>query len=391
MPAKSCPVPQVAPIDARKHTQAIRFATLALAAGLALAGCKKEEQAAEAPQPIRVMGVKTEPLVRAASYVGTVRARYESDLGFRVAGKIVERLVNVGDRVSVGQPLARLDVTDLELTREANAAELSAAKSNLAQALAAERRGKDLLERGHVSAAVYDQRKAALDEAQGRLDRAERNLAISSNQADYATLKAGEAGVVTALPVEVGQVVTAGQLVVRVARDGEREAVVAIPEARLAEIRDAQCEVELWADSKQRYSARLREISPQADAATRTYLARFRIENADAAVGLGMTATVVASTGSRAEVVRLPATAVINDGRGAAVWVVNETATRVARRPVEVMSFGQRDVIVTRGLAAGERLVTLGVHVLDENRAVRVVEERPPVKLAADQAPASKP
>lgn len=361
---------------------------MALAAVIALAGCqKKDQQAAEAPQPIRVMPVKSEPLARAASYVGTVRARYESDLGFRVAGKITERLVNIGDSVKAGQPLARLDVTDLQLTREANEAELAAAKSNLAQALAAERRGKDLLDRGHVSEAVYDQRKVALDEAQGRLDRAERNLAISRNQTDYATLKADQAGVVTALPVEVGQVVAAGQLVVRVAQDGEREAVVAIPETRLADIREAQPEVALWADASRRYGAKLREISPQADAATRTYLARFTIENPDAAVVLGMTATVVANAGVRAEVVRVPSTAVINDGRGASVWIVGQNGTRVERRPVEILSFGQQDVLVTSGLNAGERLVTLGVHVLDEARPVKVVEERSPVKVAADQAP----
>lgn len=389
MYAKTCPAPRRILVSRPSFSFAAVVA-LALVAGLGLAGCKKEEQAAEAPQPVRVMPVKSEALTRAASYVGTVRARYESDLGFRVAGKITERLVNNGDSVQAGQALARLDVTDLQLTREANEAELSAARSNLAQAQAAERRGKDLLDRGHVSAAIYDQRKAALDEAQGRLDRAERNLAISRNQAGYATLKADHAGVVTALPVEVGQVVAAGQLVVRLARDGEREAAVAIPEARLADIRDAKSEVELWADARRRYTAKLREISPQADTATRTYQARFTIEDPDAAVALGMTATVISSANPKAEVVRVPTTAVINDGRGAAVWVVDSSATRVQRRAVEVLSFGQQDVLVTNGLAAGERLVTLGVHVLDENRAIRVVEERPPVKLAADQFPISK-
>ncbi|MDX2205671.1 MAG: efflux RND transporter periplasmic adaptor subunit [Hyphomicrobiaceae bacterium] len=390
MYGKSCPAFRPASPGSRAGLRTVAVAAL-VAAGLGLAGCKKEEQAAEAPQPVRVMPVKTEAMTRSATYVGTVRARYESDLGFRVGGKITERLVNIGDAVAAGQPLARLDATDLALTREANEAELAAARSSLAQAQAAERRGRDLMERGHVSAAVYDQRKAALDEAQGRLDRAERNLAISRNQAAYATLAADNAGIVTALPVEVGQVVAAGQLVVRLARDGEREAVVAIPEARLADIRSARSEVELWADARRRYAARLREISPQADTATRTYLARFAIDSPDSAVGLGMTATVIASfgTGAGAEVVRVPSTALINDGRGPAVWVVDAEAKRVQRRPVEFLSFGQHDVLVTRGLSNGERLVTLGVHVLDERRAIRVVEERPPVKLAADQAPAA--
>lgn len=358
-------------------------------AGAGLAGCKGEKPVAEAPQPVRVMAVKAAHDGRATSYVGVVRARYESDLGFRVAGKITERFVNVGDAVAAGQVLARLDVTDLQLAREANEAEQSAARSNLDQAAAAEARARDLLGRGHIAQAVFDQRRAALDEAKGRLERAERNLAISRNQAGYASLKADQAGVVTQLPVEVGQVVAAGQLVVRLARDGEREAVVAIPESRVAEIRNAHSEVELWASSARRYPARLREISPQADAATRTYMARFSILEADAGVGLGMTATVLAQAVASAQSVRVPASAVLNDGRGPAVWVIDGSGARVIRRPVTVKSFGQNEVTLSAGLSEGERIVTLGVHVLDEGRPVRIVEQRQPVKLAADGAKAA--
>ncbi len=388
MHRETCPAH--APMAARFSFGRAAVPVLALVIAAGLSACKKEEAVAEAPQPVRVMPVKVEPLTKATSYVGTVRARYESDLGFRVGGKIVERLVNVGDAVTPGQALARLDVTDLVLAREANEAELAAARSNLAQAVAAERRSKELLERGHVAAALYDQRKAALDEAQGRLDRAERNVSLSRNQAEYATLKADQAGVVTALPVEVGQVVAAGQLVVRLAQDGEREALVSIPEARLAEIRSAGAEVELWADAGRRYGAKLREISPQADAASRTYQARFTIQNPDKAVVLGMTATVYANSGAPLQVTRVPSSAIINDGRGAAVWIVDGSGAAVLRRPVEIVSFGQQDVVVGAGLVGGERVVTLGVHILDEKRPVRVVEERQPVKLAADQAHVSK-
>lgn len=367
-----------------RNPSATAFLALALAGSTALAACKTEKPVAEAPQPVRVMAVKAAQDTRATSYVGVVRARYESDLGFRVAGKITERLVNVGDAVTAGQVLARLDVTDLQLAREANEAEFSAARSNLDQANAAEVRARDLLARGHVAQAVYDQRRAALEEAKGRLDRAERNLAISRNQTDYASLKADQAGIVTQLPVEVGQVVAAGQLAVRLARDGEREAVVSIPETRIAEIRNAQSEVELWAATARRYPARLREIAPQADAATRTYQARFSILEADASVGLGMTATVLTQAAAPANSVRLPASAVINDGHGAAVWVIDGSGQRVIRRPVTVKRFGQNEVAISAGLSEGERVVTLGVHVLDEGRPVRIVEQRQPVKLAAD-------
>jgi multidrug efflux system membrane fusion protein len=376
----------------RGHSVRGRMTLLAVvaAASATLAACKNEQPSAEAPQPVRVMAVMSAQDVRATSYVGVVRARYESDLGFRVAGKITERLVNVGDAVTAGQVLARLDVTDLQLAREANEAEQAAARSNLDQATAAEVRARDLLARGHVAQAVYDQRRAALDEAKGRLERADRNLAISRNQADYASLKADHAGIVTQLPVEVGQVVAAGQLVVRLARDGAREAVVAIPESRIADIREARSEVELWASTARRYAASLREISPQADTATRTYQARFSILEADPGVALGMTATVMAHATQSVESVRVPASAVINDGRGAAVWVIDGSGQRVVRRPVTVKSFGQADVTLSAGLSQGERIVTLGVHVLDEGRPVRIVEQRQPVKLAADSGAAAQ-
>lgn len=375
--------------DAAKRTSSstlLKLPIVLLALTVGLAACKKEEPTAEAPQPVRVMAVKSEASSRSTSYVGVVRARYESDIGFRVAGKITERLVNVGDAVVPGQVLARLDVTDLQLAREANEAEVAAARSNQQQAIAAEARAKDLLSRGHVAQALYDQRKAALDEASGRLERAERNVALSRNQADYANLSADQAGVVTLLPIEVGQVVAAGQLVVRIARDGEREAVVSIPESRLGELRDAASQVELWASTTRRFAARLREVSPQADAATRTYQARFTILEADASVALGMTATVITSASSTVETVRIPASALINDGRGPSVWVVDGTSKRVLRRMVEVKNFGQQDVIISSGLAEGERVVSLGVHVLDEARPIRIVEERPPLKLASDKS-----
>jgi len=376
------------PAQRRWHRAVVLGAALALAAGLG--ACKQEEQAAEAPQPVRIMTVTSEPLAKASTYVGTVKARYESDLGFRVGGKVIERLVNVGDAVVAGQELARLDVTDLRLGYEANEAERAAARSNLTQAFAAERRGKDLLDRGHISTAIYDQRKAALDEAQGRLERAERNVALSRNQTEYATLRADQAGLVTALPVEVGQVVTAGQLVVRLARNGDREVVVAIPEVRLADIRQTRTEIELWADAgKRRYPGRLREVTPQADAVTRTYQARFTIDAPDNAAVLGMTANVITTSGDATRMVRVPASAIINNGDGVAVWIV-EDGTRVKRRPVTVQAFGQQEALVTSGLAEGERIVTLGVHILDEARAVRVVEERPLVKMAADRAPVAK-
>ncbi len=252
-----------------------------------------------------------------------VRARYETDLGFRVAGKIVTRIVNVGDRVAVGDVVARLDPEDLRLQVESAEAELAAATSNLAQAAADFERYAKLKTHGWASVADFDRKKAASDEAQGRLERARRALDLARNQLGYAELKADADGVITATLAEPGQVVAIGQAVARLAHHGEKEAVVALPETWLAEARKSRAIVRLWADRERSFEARLRELSPQADAATRTYAARFTIENADEAVAFGMTATVTLTQAADAKVARLPLSAILNRGTGPSVYVVD--------------------------------------------------------------------
>jgi len=341
-----------------------------------LGGCKEERSIAETPTPVRVQRISAEAVAEARTYTGVVRPRYETDLGFRVAGKIVERVVNIGDRVDKEQLLARLDPTDYRLALESSEAELAAAKSTLAQAGAEEQRFQKLLGDRWVSPAAYDQKKAAADEAHGRVQRAERALGMARNQVAYTELRANESGVITALPVEVGQVVAVGQLVVRLAQLHEREVVVAIPESRLDDARTSDASVDLWADGSRHYRATLREFSPQADSITRTYQARFTIEAADDAVVLGMTATVRLVRRESRVVVRLPHGAIYADGSGASVWVLTADNTHLRRVPVEVIEFHQNDVLIASGLSAGERLVVLGAQLLDENRVVRIVEER---------------
>ncbi len=264
-----------------------------LAAAVGLSGCKSESAPyVMAPQPVRAASVALSAATETRTYTGTIKPRYESDLGFRVGGKIVERLVNIGDTVAPGTTLARLDATDYRLSLESAEAELTAAQSSLKQAEADEQRYADLNRKTWVSDASYDQKKAAADEARGRAERAKRALSLAQNQLDYTDLQATESGVITALPVEVGQVVTAGQLIARIARLDELEAVVSIPESRIDSDRNAAASMTLWADPDRVYQAKLREISPQADAQTRTYQARYSIMQADAAIALGKTATV---------------------------------------------------------------------------------------------------
>jgi len=347
---------------------------LALAAALALAGCEANTApAVKAERPVMVQRVSFENANKTREFVGVVRARYETDLGFRVAGKIVTRVVNVGDRVKVGDVVARLDPEDLRLQVESAEAELAAATSNLAQAAADFERYAKLKSQGWASTADFERKKAASDEAQGRLDRARRSLDLARNQLDYADLKADAAGVITATLAEPGQVVAVGQAVARLAHRGEKEAVVALPETVLADARNAKATVTLWAERNRTFAAHLRELSPQADPATRTYAARFTLDNPDDAVAFGMTATVTLTQAAETPLAKLPLSAIINRGTGPSVYAVDQTDTLVLR-PVTVASFTEGDALVTSGVGDGDRVVTLGVQTLEAGRKVRTVE-----------------
>jgi RND family efflux transporter MFP subunit len=340
----------------------------------ALAACDDPATSATAApvRPVQVQRVVFGPADENREFAGVVRARYETDLGFRVAGKIVARLINVGDRVRAGDVVARLDARDLQLQVESADAELTAATSNLAQAAADELRYQNLRTRGYAAVADYERKKAAKDEAEGRMERAQRALDLAQNQLAYADLKADADGVITATLAESGQVVALGQAIARLAHRGEMEAVVALPETRLSEARQSDASVRLWSDPNRRFLARLRELSPQADAATRTYAARFTIENPDDTVALGMTATVVLSRPAETMVARVPLAAIFNRGTGPAVYRVDDDGV-LERRTVTVSSFNEVAALITSGLQNGDEIVTLGVQMLQAGQKVRAV------------------
>ncbi|WP_084731660.1 efflux RND transporter periplasmic adaptor subunit [Microvirga vignae] len=347
---------------------------LILGIALTLAACEaKPQETAKLDRPVLVQSVAFEPRAPERTFVATIRPRVESDLGFRVPGKVARRLVTVGDMVKVGQPLAVLDATDLRLQREQAEAELKAASAAFQQAEAELQRIVTLRRQGWSTTATFDRQTAVTEEARGRLTRAERALLLAENALSYATLVADIEGVVTATQIEPGQVVSTDKVAIRITRLSEKEAVIAVPEAQIAAVRTGVASLSLWSNPDKHYQVTLREFSPSADPATRTYLARFSIPAADEPVQFGMTATVTIGETAAAEVVRLPLSSLHNQGGGPAVWVIGADG-RPVLRPVTVAAYQSRDVLITQGLRDGDHVVILGAQKLDPGQRIRIVE-----------------
>src|SRR4030088_727779 len=340
---------------------------------VALTGCNELAAEKVAPsRPVLVATVHYEAESPARSFVGTIRPRIEADMGFRVPGKVAKRLVEVGQTIDLGQPLAPLDEHDLKLQAKQAEAEFRAATGVLAQAAAAETRAKELRAKGWATDAQLDQAKATADEARARLNRAERSVELTNNSLSYATLVADTRGVVTATLIDAGQVVSSGQTAIRVARFAEKEAVVAIPETLLGRAKDGVATVTLWSEPNKKYAAKLREIAPAADPATRTYLAKFSLPGAGESVSLGMPATLTLSDAATERVARLPLSALFSEGGDPSLYIVDGKGD-VTLKPVTVKSYGSNDVVISGGVDEGSKVVVLGVQKLDPAQKVRVV------------------
>jgi RND family efflux transporter MFP subunit len=347
-------------------------ASLALLA-VSLAGCNdKVAEKATPSRPVLVATVHYEAESPERSFVGTIKPRIETDMGFRVPGKVAKRLVEVGQTVDVGQPLATLDEVDLKLQAEQAEAELRAATGVQAQASAAETRARELRAKGWATDAQMDQARATADEARARLNRAQRSVELTNNSLSYATITADSRGVVTATLIDPGQVVSAGQTAIRVARFAEKEAVVAIPETLLNRAKEGTASVSLWSEPNKKYVAKLREIAPNADPATRTYLAKFSLPNAGDSVSLGMTATLTLADPATMRVARLPLSALFSEGRDPSFYVVDDKG-EIALKPVTVKFYESNDVVISGGVDEGAKVVALGVQKLDPAQKVRVV------------------
>jgi multidrug efflux system membrane fusion protein len=331
-------------------------------------------------------------------YSGELRARHEIDLGFRVGGKLVARLVDAGARVTRGQPLARLDAGDAQLAAAAAGAQLASAESELALARSELERHGDLLAKKFISQSAFDAKQNAFNAAQARVEQARSQQAISANQARYTTLAADADGVVISVAAEPGQVVAAGQTVLRLAHGGEMEVVVAAPESQLARFTVGQpVAISLWAQPARVFPGRIREVAGGADPATRTYAVRVSALDVPASAQLGMTANVLLRPAAEGALVLLPLAAIANEREAPAVWVVDPATSQVRLRKVAVGQFREDGVTVTGGLAAGEVVVTAGVHKLRAGQRVRVAapvasappaaSSTPPAVSAADLPP----
>jgi len=343
-----------------------------LALALMTGGCSKPAAKDPRLQSPRVEVFKAQAAgSNGRTFTGIVEARVQSDLGFRVGGKILERSVNVGQRVQKGQVLMRLDPEDLRLSAAAEQANVEAARAKYTHAKADETRSATLVKSGVISRREYDQDRAALDTAKAQLEAAEAQARVSNNSSEYAVLLADADGVIVRTLSEPGQVVAAGQTVIQLAHDGPREALINLPEGMRPDL-GAIASARLYGQDKM-YQARLRQLSDAADPASRTFEARYVLEGEAASAPLGSTVTVTLLTKQTSgnQSVLVPVGAIYDRGSGPGVWIVNDKS-EVKFRFVQIASIGQEEVVVSHGVGVGEKVVALGAHLLHEGQVVNL-------------------
>ena len=350
---------------------------VAVAVSLLLAACSKEAPKVEEIRPVRVLVLASNNIGINAEFPGEVRARVESRLAFRVPGKITSRKVDPGTVVTRGQVLMQLDPQDLRLSQQQARASLTAAETSRDLAKAELKRFQELRVKNFVSGAVLDQKLSAWKAAQAQVDAAQAGFFGQSNQANYATLVSDVDGVVTAVDADVGSVVAPGTPVVRVAKSGDKEIVIGLPEDKVETLRKVQdVTVRLWANPKAVIPGKVREVSPVADPATRTYAVKVSIPDTAADVKLGMTALVQFASTTAAPMIRVPLTALFHENATTSVWVVENGAVKLV--PVQIGGTAGNEVVLVGGVVPGQTVVTAGVNLLKPGQRVKI--------LAAEQS-----
>lgn len=343
-----------------------------LGLGLMLAACHQSPEEVVAPRPVWVMTVGAAHSSTAASYTGEVKSRYESPLGFRIAGKIIERRVNVGEVVHKGQVLARLDASDNQLNAQAAQAELAAAEANLSLAQAELVRRQQLLQKQFISKSALDSYETQVRTAQARVQQAQAQAQVSRHQTGYTQLVSDRDGVVGMIAAEPGQVVSAGQAIARIYDLNALEVAIAIPEALISQLHQGDTAKVTLADAE--YRGRIREIAPAANSQTHAFDVRIQVTDADPRMKLGMTAyaQLHATNSSAVSTLTIPSTALTQAKGQPAVWVIDDKQ-QAHLRPVSTGSLSEEGIAIVAGLQSGERIATIGVHTLVEGMQVEAI------------------
>ncbi|MEO6623576.1 MAG: efflux RND transporter periplasmic adaptor subunit [Burkholderiaceae bacterium] len=357
---------------------------LLAASAMLLAACSKPVPVEEPVRAVKLMTVQIDHMTSGAEFAGEVRARVESRLAFRVGGKVTRRPAEIGQRVRPGQTLAQLDVQDFKLAAEAMRAQLQVTQTNRDLAAADVKRYRDLKEQNFVSGIELDRREATYKAAAAQVEQMQAQLSTLSNQSAYTTLIADVAGVVTGVEVEPGQVVTAGATIARIAQDGARDVVFSVPEDRVMLMKlGSPVEVRKWSDGS-RLTGSLREVAALADPVTRTFQVKVALEGSEL-LPLGSTVTVLPQVLSAKgqPVIKLPTSALKQDGKGSAVWVFDPASKTLRSQAVAVLAADGNEAVISQGLEPGMQVVSAGVHVLQAGQKVSVF------RTAAAIAPAS--
>ncbi|MDG4855787.1 MAG: efflux RND transporter periplasmic adaptor subunit [Mesorhizobium sp.] len=342
-------------------------------AALGLAGCSQEKkaEAQEVIRPVKVVEIGEAETTRQLDYSGSVRARTEMNLGFRIAGKVTERLVDIGQHVNEGDVLARVDPSDYELSVKSAEASLDAAERQVETVDLARKRAEQLYAKNFAPKSQLDQAVLSYDQAVATRDAARSTLAQAQNQVHYTDLKAGKAGIVTAISADIGQVVGAGTPVMTVAVDGEKEVLIAVPEMDIAGFRPGkEVKASFWSDEALTLDGKVREVAGSADPQSRTFAVRVSLPN-DPRVLLGMTANVAATVGSKAQLVSIPLTAMAEKDGKHIVWTVDRASDTVHPRPIKVANFTADGVAVAEGLKQGDVVVAAGTQFMTDNLKVK--------------------
>ena len=351
-----------------------RLAIPVALAVLTLGACKKKEELAPVIRPVRSIAIEKRQLGDPVVVSGNLRARDEVNLAFRISGRVIERKLGVGDMVKAGQTVALLDSEVERNSRNSVQADVAAARATLDQSEAFERRQKKLLTERVISPNEYDSALRQLKTSQAQLDAAQAKLKSAEEQLSYTELKSDAAGVITQKGAEVGEVVPAGQMVLKVAQEGGRDAVFNVPSEAIRDGLSLGQEGEVWlADHPEiKVDGKLREISPQADPVTRNYQVKVELANPPAEMLLG--ATVLGRLKLKGEsLIEIPSSALTMIEDKPAVWAIDAKDQRVHRREIVIARHAPDSVIVTDGLESGERVVTAGVQELHEGQAVKLL------------------